>query len=146
VAGEVWSFLRVLHVLSLDLSSATHQTEAMIKSLLAHTTDEQDLLGAAEASWATLLQVAGSGMSEARSFRHDDLPGELRQRHAELGSSEQRALGTLADHSTLILDGIRSTIGNELHLKRARLTHLVMQELESNQVVLISGPAGSGKS
>ena len=36
-AGELWAFLRVLHVLSLDLTTATQQTEASMKTLLAYT-------------------------------------------------------------------------------------------------------------
>jgi hypothetical protein len=145
-AAEVWPFLRVLHVLSLDLNSATRQTEAMIKTLLAHTTREQDASGAADASWNALLRVVGEGMPEARSFRRDDLPKMLRQRHSLLGGVEQRALRALNDHSTLILGGIRSTIGSELHLGRDRLVQQVIAQLESTQVVLISGAAGNGKS
>jgi hypothetical protein len=145
-AAEVWPFLRVLHVLSLDLNSATRQTEAMIKTLLAHTTDEQDAIGAAEASWNALLREVGEGMPGARSYQHDDLPEVLRQRHALLGAAEQRALRALNDHSALILGGIRSTIGSDLHLGRGRLVQQVIEQLESTQVVLISGAAGSGKS
>ena len=37
--AEIWSFLRCLHVLSLDLHTSTRQTEAAIKTLLAHTGD-----------------------------------------------------------------------------------------------------------
>ena len=36
-AGEIWPFLRVLHVLSLDLATPTRQHEATLKSLLAYT-------------------------------------------------------------------------------------------------------------
>lgn len=145
-AAEVWPFLRVLHVLSLDLSSSTRQTEAMIKTLLAHTTGEQDALGAAEASWNALLREVGEGMPEARSFRLDDLPEAVRRRHTPVGGTEQRALRALSDHSVLILDGIRSTIGKDLHLARGRLVHQVIEQMESTQVVLMSGAAGSGKS
>lgn len=145
-ASEVWPFLRVLHVLILDLNSATRQTEAMIKTLLAHTTSEQDSIGAAEASWNALLREVGEGMPEARSFRRNDLPEVLRERHSLVGGAEQRALRALNDHSALILGGIRSTIGSDLHLGRGRLVQQIIEQLESTQVVLISGPAGSGKS
>jgi hypothetical protein len=145
-AAEIWPFLRVLHVLSLDLNTATRQTEAMIKTLLAYTTDGQDALGAAEASWNALLREAGEGMPEARSFRHDTLPEGLRQRHSLLGAAEQRSLRALNDHSALILGGIRSTIGSDLHLGRGGLVQQVIGQLESTQVVLISGSAGNGKS
>jgi hypothetical protein len=60
-AEDVWPFLRVLHVLPLDLNTATAQTESMIKTLLAHTAAESDALAAAEVSWNALLQVVGGG-------------------------------------------------------------------------------------
>src|SRR5207253_762797 len=82
--ADVWPFLRLLHVLSLDLNSATGQTEAAIKTLLAYTTNEQDAVGAADASWNALLREVGEGMLEARSFRLDDLPETLRQRHSPI--------------------------------------------------------------
>jgi hypothetical protein len=145
-AAEVWPFLCVLHILSLDLNSATRQTEAMIKSLLAHTTGEQDALGAAEASWKDLLSEADEGMQEARSFRRDDLPEATRRRHSPVGGTEQRALQALSDHSALIMDSICSTIGQDLHLGRSQLVQQVIEKLESTQVVLVSGGAGSGKS
>ena len=145
-AAEIWPFLRVLHVLSLDLNSATRQTEAMIMTLLAYTTGEQDALGAAEASWNALLREVGEGMPGARSYRRDDLPEVLRQRHASLGVAEHQALRSLNEHSALILAGIRSVIGSRLHLTRARLVQQVIEQLDSTQVVLISGASGSGKS
>ena len=143
--AEVWSFLRVLHVLNLDLNSATGRTEAEIKTLLAYTTNEQDAISAADASWNALLREIGEGMPGARRYRLSDLPEELQQRHTPLGGSEQQVLRALNDHSVPILDRIRSKIGS-LHLERGGLEQQVIEHLESNQVVLISGAAGSGKS
>lgn len=60
-AADIWPFLRVLHILSLDLHTATRQAEGMIKTLLAHTTTgEPDTIGAAEASWNALLALVGT--------------------------------------------------------------------------------------
>ncbi len=143
---ELWPFLRVLHVLSLDLNTATRQTEAMVKSLLAHTTADHDPVGAADATWNALLRVIGEAMPEARDYRQLDLPESLRRRHTQIGSSEQRTLRALADHSGVILGGIRSTIGLDLHLQRGRLVQQLLDHLDIAQVVLVSGPAGSGKS
>jgi len=145
-AAEIWPFLRVLHVLSLDLNSSTQQTEATIKTLLAHTTGEQDAIGAAGTSWDALLREIGEGMPEARSFRRDDLPAELLQRHSPIGGTEQRALRALNDHSALLSASIHATIGKDLRLARGCLVQQVLEQLESTQVVLISGTAGSGKS
>ncbi len=145
-AAEVWPFLRVFHVLSLDLNTATRQTEAMIKTLLAHTASGQDAVGTAEASWNALLREVGEGMPEARSFSRIDLPEAVRQRHSQVGAREERVLRALSDHSALIMGGIRATIGTALHLTRGRQVQEVIEKLESAQVVLVTGAAGSGKS
>ena len=139
-AADIWPFLRVLHVLSLDLDTSTRQTEAHIRSLLAHTATEGDAEGVAGASWNALLGIASTAMVEARSLSRTDLPGELQQRHGALGSNEQCVLRALEDHSGLILRGIRSTIGQDCHLQRAALVQKVLGELETAQVVLVAGP------
>lgn len=144
--AEIWPFLKVLHVLSLDLNTATQQTEAMIKTLLAHTTGEHDAVTAADASWNALLRLVGEGMPAASSFRRNDLPETLQHRHSPIGGTDQQALRGLSDHSALIMDGIRSTIGNNLHLVRASLIQEVIEQLDSTQVVLLTGAAGNGKS
>ncbi len=145
-AAEIWPFLRVLHVVSLDLHTPTRQTEAHIKSLLALTAREGDPVVIAGATWDAMLALASTAMSEARSLRRADLPQELLQRHTSIGANEHRVLRALKDHTALILRGIRSTIGTDFHLRRAGLVQRLLTELESAQVVLITGPAGGGKS
>ena len=145
-ATELWPFLRLLHVLSLDLSTATGHTEAIIKTLLGYTTNDSNPTAGAENSWNALVAMAGEAMSEAKAFRRDDLPVQLRQRHSLLGGPEQAALKALGDHTAIILGGIHSNIGKSLHLGRAKLVQEVLAQIESSQVVLVSGPAGSGKS
>ncbi len=144
-AAEIWQFLRVLHVLSLDLNSGTRQTEAMIKTLLAHTAREPDAVGAAETTWNELLREVGEGMPEARSYTPNDLPEMVRQRHSSVGLPEQRILQALRDHSAPILANIRTTIGTDLHLARGHLVQQIIENLNF-QVVLVTGAAGSGKS
>lgn len=144
--AEVWPFLRVLHVLSLDLHTSTRQAEAHIKSQLAHTVTEGDPVSAAAASWNELLSVASTAMAEARSLHRTDLPVVLQERHHPISTSDQRVLRALKDHTSLILRGIRSTIGPDFHLQRAALVQKVLSALEEAQVVLVAGPAGSGKS
>jgi hypothetical protein len=147
VAGaDLWPFLRILHVLSLDLNTSTRQTEAHIRSLLAHTVAEGDAVGAADASWNALVTLASNRIPGAYSLRYGELPEELRRRHASVGVNERAVLRALEAHTDLILRGIRSTFGQRLHLTRAALTQKVLSELETTQVVVVSGPAGSGKS
>lgn len=145
-AADLWPFLHVVHLLSLDLNTSTRQAEAAIKTLLAHSTHEPDAAGAAEATWNMLLNEVGQGMPTARQFRREDLPDALRQRHSPLGGAEERALQAIREHTALILDGIHSTIGNDFHLPRSRHVQQVIEKLESAQVVLLSGTAGVGKS
>ncbi|WP_110519169.1 AAA family ATPase [Herpetosiphon llansteffanensis] len=144
--AEVWGFLRLLYILSLDLASSTRSIETIILSLLAYTSHQQDKGTSAEASWNALLRLVSDAMPAAKSFRFHDLPTELRQRHSVLGSKEQQVLRTLHEHSKPILDGIRSKIGNKVELPRKDLVQKVLTQLEIDQVVLISGAAGSGKS
>ena len=143
--AEIWQFLRKFHVLSMDLTSTTSQMEATMKSLLAYVTTESDPIGVADATWNRLLRVASEGMSTARRYRREDLPEELTCRHRPIANTEHSVLQSLRDHSALILDGIQSKIG-DLHLGRYGLVQQVTEQLESAQVILISGPAGSGKS
>lgn len=144
--GELWPFLRLLHVVSLDLNTATHQTEASMKTLLAHAAGGGDAVAAATESWNVLLREVGDGMPTARRFRREDLPESVRKRHSSIGGAEQQALRALGHHSSLILDGIRATVGTGLHLARARIVQQVLQQLAASQIVLVSGAAGSGKS
>ena len=113
--GDIWPFLCVLHVLSLDLASASRQNEATIKNLLTLTSGKPVEAGIAEATWDALLRVAGEGMSEARSYQHENLPEKLRQRHTQIGDTEQHELRALSERSVPVLDEIRSTIG-DVHL------------------------------
>jgi hypothetical protein len=101
-AAEIWPFLAILHVLSLDLASSTRQHESMMKSLLANTTDEPNRLEAAANSWNALLGVVGDGIPSARTFHRQMLPAELQKRHTA-GATDQGILSALREHSSLVL-------------------------------------------
>lgn len=145
-AADIWPFLRALHVLSLDLHSSTRQTEAHVKSMLALTATDGDPVTSAASSWNELVAEASTAMASSRSLRRDDLPAATLGRHGVIGTGERRALQALVDHTAPVLRGIRSTLGRELHLPRATLVQSVLDALENAQVVLLTGPAGSGKS
>ncbi len=145
-ASDIWSFLSVLHLLPLDVFSSTNRTEADIKRLLAHTVTEGNSIETAGATWNELLTIASAAMSGALVRRRNDLPGELRERHGPIGTSEQRLIGALKDHTEPVLNGIRTTIGQGFHLQRPNVVQDVLDKLESAQIVVLSGPAGIGKS
>ncbi len=143
---ELRDFLRILHLLSLDLTSATAQTESQLKTLLANSTADPDPVAAATNTWNELLRVVGDGAPQARSYRRDDLPEGLRVRHTGIAAADNHALRALRDHSDLILRGIRSVVGVNTRLSRKAVVSRVVSELESVQVVLLTAPSGGGKS
>ena len=143
---EFWRFLKVIHILSFDLNTPTAQTEAGVKTLLAHTTGEKDKLGVATASWRELLELTGSAMPIAGSYTRDQLPATLLQRHADIEAAEHTALQALKDHSATIFNGIRDSIGDILMIRRDQLITQLLERLEEDRVIVVSGPAGYGKS
>ncbi|HUX65938.1 MAG TPA: hypothetical protein VMV31_00460, partial [Terriglobales bacterium] len=142
----IWPFLRVLHVLSLDLCSSTRMTEAQIKSSLALTVTEGDAVAAAAVSWNELVSEASNAIAQGRSLRRCNLPTALQARYAGISGFAQRVLCALKEHTAPIFLNIRSIIGTNLHLQRAALAQEVRDALTDVQVVLIAGPSGSGKS
>ena len=145
-AADIWPFLRALHVLSLDLHSSTGQTEAHIRSMLAITATDGDPVASAGASWNELIVETSKAMVASRSLRRDDLPAATLARHGVIGTNERRVLQALSDHTEPVLRAIRSTLGGDLHLPRAALVQNTLDSLENAQVVLVTGPAGCGKS
>lgn len=143
---ELWRLLTVVHVISFDLNSSTAQTEASVKTLLAHTATDSDKLGSARATWAQLLELAGKAMPNASSYTRDHLPPDITKRHAAIGAPEHTALQALRDHTKTVLDGISTKIGNKVSLHREALVSSCLRLLEDHRVLVITGPSGSGKS
>lgn len=144
-AKDLWPFLRVLHVLSLDLHTSTRQTEAHTRTLLALKATDPDPVASATSAWDSLLIFASEAGPAARSLKRADLPAAL-QAYGEVGAHEQRVLTALKNHTDFVLRKIRTTIGSTFNLGRAGIVHNVLAAIEAKQVVLITGPAGSGKS
>jgi hypothetical protein len=143
---EFWQFLKLIHVLSFDLNTSTAQTAAWVKTLLAYTSVDQDKVGAAASSWRELLELVGSAMPTAGSYTRDQLPESLRQRHSGIGLAEQTALQALKDHSATIFTGIHDSIGDTLVIRRDQLVTQLLEHLEEDRVMVVTGPAGHGKS
>jgi hypothetical protein len=143
---DFWEFLRTLHILPYDLGTATAQTEALVKSMLAATAIGHDKLAVATASWNSLVKLAVESMGIARSFRREELPEELRASHLALGPAQHEALAILASHGLTVLNGIKDTIAQTVRLSRTKVESRVSEALVGNQVVIIAGPAGVGKS
>lgn len=141
---RLWRFLRVTHVLSLDLTSESGHTQSLVTTLLAQSTVLPDAIAVARSTWLELLAIAGSGMPRATSYGYADLPQALRDRHTQVPSLAP--LRTLVAHSAVTLGGIRTTIGASLSIDRAQAVATLIQGMANERVVLLTGSAGSGKS
>ncbi len=82
----------------------------------------------------------------AGSISYDKLPESLRNTHSPIGESEHSAIKILKEHSELVQDRISSRIGSHIHIPRDVLCTRLLESLELNRVVIVTGPAGSGKS
>ena len=146
--AEVWPFLRVLHVLSLDLNTSTAQAEAMIKTLLANTVHDQTANGTPDTSWNALLREASKGMSEARSYQRCNLPEELIQRHCPIADAEQRALLALNEVTEQYLKVTRRKLIRGSLIPRSATRQLLdkINENDTNGAdCVLTGKAGGGK-
>ena len=142
-----WKFLRTLNVLNFDLNTQTAQTEAAMLSILSHSfTDGTDPLAAAKSSWARLLQCAAESRPVAKSFSREDLPHELLEKHDTVSSADGQQLYALIEHGVTIRNTIRSQIGQQYEIDRLLYTRNIFDQFSDNQVLVISGSAGSGKS
>ena len=107
---------------------------------------DPDPVASATSAWDALLAFASEAGPAARSLKRADLPTGLVQAYGEVGANEQRVLTALKNHTEFVLRKIRTTIGPAFHLRRAGIVQRVLAAIEAKQVVLITGPAGSGKS
>lgn len=143
---EIRDFLRFIYLLSWDLNTGTSQTEAWVKTLLAHTSNQDDPVASATDTWNALLRLVGSGTPQAAIYFRDNLPTELRTKHTPVTAADDAAIQALSDQTTLLVTGIRTVIGESAHVHRAEVVARVLDDIELSQVVLITGEAGGGKS
>jgi len=144
--ARVWQFLRVLHVLNLDLATSTQQGEAQLKSMLGHAAVGGNPVEVAQTAWNALLKIASESAPRAASLVRSDLPVSLLNGPDGISLEDRQLLARLAGHSDPVLRGVRNVFGDDFHLDRGPIVLGLIEKLETFQVVLVSGPAGSGKS
>ena len=142
---DFWQFLKAVHLLSLDLTTSTAQTEGSTKQILALACTESNPLKVAETAWLKLIEVAASAAIGARTIKQQDLPDQLLSQHRTIDVA-QAALQLQRDHTQLILGEIRSTIAGSVVLPRDELKRQAGDLLENHQSLILTGAAGSGKS
>ena len=145
VDREFWQFLKTVYLLNLDFTTSTALHESWVKSVLAQAATGEDAVRAAETTWHELIDIGAASASGARSLKRSDLPDSMRARHSAIGSPRS-VLQTLQEHSDVTLDGIRSRIAGVVTLPRYRLRTQANEALAETQVIVLTGPPGSGKS
>lgn len=142
-----WRFLRTINVVSFDLNTKTSQTEAGLLGLLSFSASAtSDPQAAARATWAKLIQCVAEGRPKAKSYTREQLPCDLQQSHSAVSTAHNRDLLALVDHGMTVRRNIRSTIGGTYEIDRSSHVLEIIDHLREHQVVVVSGPAGSGKS
>jgi hypothetical protein len=143
--SEVWSLLCAFDFCSLDLNSAGSVVAASLLSLLATTASDSNPTRTAYETWESLLEIAANNMSRAGTIGFHDLPTALRDRHRSEAGPNSVLLTRLRDHSAPVIEAARTDVGG-VHIPRAALLDELFFLLEENQILLVVGEAGSGKS
>lgn len=143
---RVWRFLKAFHVLSFDFLDSAGKDEATAKTLLAALRAEGAPADAAATTWAELINHAGAWSSEGRSVELSTLPPEIYARHRQVASSRQAEVARLRKHSEVTLRRVSAVGPRGVTFDRSNLGIALDAEFAANQVVLVVGPAGGGKS
>lgn len=143
---DIWQFIRSFRLQVFDFDSSAGQAEANIINHLAGLTVEPDRIARAKATWEELLRITGEGIPNAASYTYEDLPQQLRGGHRVIGAHDRRPLRQLTSHANIVINRISTVIANDVHIDRSGLAFKLMQQLDSSNLVVLTGAAGSGKS
>ena len=143
--AEFWHFLKATYILFLDLTSSTAQQEAMCKQQLALAIGSSNAVSGVEATWNELLGIAAASAPGARILNRSDLPSAMCALY-NASQAPRTALQALTEHSNTTLNAINSTIAGKVTLPREETITKAVRALDENQVVVLTGPPGCGKS
>lgn len=143
---SLWRFFQRLVIIDYDFEQAASRDRAFAIDALRHLVPggepaQAETLFAALRGITRQVKLSGGSLTadELRSHRLS-FPIEL------LGPpSCQADLERLAEHTDLVLRGIRTTIGG-ITLDRSDVVADVLERLDPGRVVLVTGAAGAGKS
>lgn len=141
-AQEIWRFLRVWDFAVIDFHTPSGVSEALIKSLLAASAEKMD----PGTTWNALFNLAVKDAGRARSFSWADLPEELRTEHRIPSATLRDTLEQLREFAEMIRHGVGDRLANAAALPRDQIVADGLTLLDELDAVLVTGPAGIGKS
>jgi hypothetical protein len=146
--NDVWRFLRSFFVSIFDFDASASQDKARTIGILRLTSDSRDGT-AAESCWNTVFEMVSRDTAEARVFDEQALTSIAHDHKLRRDGSARAAawLNNLRAHSRIARRSIATTLlVNHRHLDRERLLQDFRTRLSAGRFVLVTGPAGSGKS
>lgn len=147
---EIWTFLKLLHLLSYDFDVAYSQDEARTIRLV-EMVKVPSHASTAGGLWAQLIDFVrgynqNAGSIEKRNLA-DTLPTGLRD--ALLSSPrvyDSPSVRRLAEHTELTLRLVSDEFVSGVSIRREALLERAIEALNASQVILLTSEAGGGKS
>jgi hypothetical protein len=146
-ADAVWRFLRVWDFALLDFLSPSSAAEGLVKSLLAATANGPATQ--ATDTWNALLHLTCEEPGRGRDFNWGTLPPELRERHRVPAAAERETFDALRIASEFVREDVVDHLtgkSGRAALSRAQVVTDGIAQLNDATALLITGPAGGGKS
>jgi len=137
---QLWDFLRHFHLIGYDLDTeGSHRS--LIQSLIAQSSDDD-----ASSIWGKLVGEVQSFNPDAGTLSLETISKEISNSfNPKKNPHFAQDIKKLNEHGKIILDGIRSRIG-EFHIERKELFAKLIESSEENEFVFVVGERGCGKS
>jgi len=140
----IWRFLRIWDFIVLDFHASSGTAQTLVTSLLSATAVGP--LGQANDTWNSLLTLVARDSGRARSFDRNALPPELRERHQMPNAAPRETLESLRLATAIVRDGIEDRLANNVMLPRPEVVSSGLASLDEMDALVVTGPAGNGKS
>ena len=143
---RLWEFLKTVHILGYDFD----QQESIHKSQIL-TLIELSKVSACPSSsediWSRMLEHVAQANQNAGTITLNNLPAAFTDWvKPSIQHIKNPTFYKLKHHNQIILDAIDNKINQKIHIDRTAIQEETLNKLENNQITLITGAAGSGKS
>ena len=145
---NLWQFLRGFFVSSFDFDASASQDKARVVGVLRLASPSRSMT-AAEACWNAVFEQISRDSSDARVFDEQALAAIARAHELQRDSANRSEtwLRNLRAHCSLTREGITAALlVNNQHLPRDDAFQELHKGLNEGRFVLVTGPAGCGKS
>lgn len=139
---ELWSFCKSWTLLGYDLSNDTSSQRALLLNLI--NVSKTDSSRSAESIWTEILEYISNINSGAGVISLKDIDQKFKGYFSKQILSHD-SIQRLKDHGSVIKKRIKEGIDG-FHFERVHLQTEILEKYFDNQVTIVSGPAGVGKS